>query len=88
MEVLHGRLDNAALTADGFVAETVESEVHSIDSRLVVHDVLLQVPHQVQIWVLEDIETEIVVHWGDPACVNSEEEAKLLCKVGLFDVGT
>ena len=87
VEVLHGRLDDAALTADGLVAETVEGEVHSVDRRLVVDDVVLQVPQHVQVGVLEDVKVKIVVHGGDPARVNSEEEAKLLGKVALFDVG-
>ena len=40
----------------------------------------------IEIGALEDVEFEIVVHWCDPARIDTEEESKLLGEVGLLDV--
>lgn len=40
----------------------------------------------VEIGALEYVEFEVVVHWCDPARIDTEEESKLLGEVRLLDV--
>ena len=49
---------------------------------------MLQPVKHVKVRVLEDVVRQVIVHWRDPASVNSEEEAEFLCEVALLDVCT
>jgi len=90
MEVLHRTLDDAAETfdsADGLVAEVVQSEIHVVHFGCVVLDVLLQVVQHVEVGVCEQVIFKVVVERSDPACVDSEEETEFFSEVCLFDIG-
>ena len=90
MEVLHGGLHDAAFARNWFITEVIEIEtcfmvfIHPCD--IINHEVLEPVKH-VQIGVLENIKARVTVHWGEPACINTEEKAELLGKIALFDIG-
>jgi len=86
-EVLHRRLNDAALASDWLVTEVVQGENHAIQFGLAAHDGILQQRDQVQILSREEIVLSLIlIERSDPACVNSEESAEFLVKEGLLDV--
>ena len=90
MEVLHWGLYDAALSRDWLIAEVVKSEtlcVGIIHPCNIILQGLLEIVKHVQIGVLEDIKIGVTVHRGEPACIDTEEEAELFGKIALFDIG-
>ena len=55
LPVLHGGLDEASFSADGFVAEVVERKVHAIESRHIVDNSVLEVVNEFEILFLEAV---------------------------------
>ena len=87
MEVLHWTFDDTAFARDRLVAEVVEDEILAIQHSCVVLDLTLELPHQLKVGMAEDVDRQVVVERSDPASVDTEEEAELLCEILLLDIG-
>ena len=88
MEILHRAFDNATFTRDRLVTEIVQGEFQATQCRSVVLDSVLESIEHLKIWMSKYVLIQVIIrNWGDPASVNSEEEAELFGKVFLFNIG-
>lgn len=87
LEVLHRRLNDAALASDWLVTEVIQGENHAIQFGFAADDGIFQQCDQVKVLSREEIVLGLIlIERSDPACVNSEESAEFFVKEGLLDV--
>ena len=87
MPVLHWGGDDTSLARDGLVAEVRYVVVETVDVGQALLDRHLKVVQQLEVALLEDISVcVLLLVWGQPDSVDTEERSELVDEVLLFNI--